>query len=71
MLVVSYKGTFPDGRDIEVKNRELIEFPLWSNGISGLLGALGHRIPGLAEWVKDLVLAQLQLRSKLGFRSVP
>ena len=38
------------------------EFPLWHNGIDSVLGALGSS-PGLAEWVKDLVLQHLCLGS--------
>ena len=39
------------------KPTTLLEFPLWHNGIGGLLGALGCRsVPHLAKWVKDPVL---------------
>ena len=42
------------------------EFLLWHNGIGGILGALGHKFhPCPAQWVKDLVLPQLQLWSQL------
>ena len=36
----------------------------WECSVTGL-------IPGLAQWVKDLVLLQLWLRSKLQLRSDP
>lgn len=43
------------------------EFPLWLNGIGGLLGVLDTGlILGLAQWVKDWVLPQLWLRLQCG-----
>ena len=42
------------------------EFPLCHNGIGGILGAVGYRFnPHMAQWVKDLVLPWLWLRSQL------
>ena len=49
-----------------------LEFLLWRSGIGGISGALGHKFhPRLAQWVKHLVLPQLQNRSQLQFRSDP
>ena len=46
------------------------EFPLWHNGIGGVLGALAHRFdPHWALLLKDLVLPQLLLWSQLRLRS--
>ena len=48
------------------------EFLLWCNKIDGVSGALGcSLIPSLAQWVKDLALLQLRLRSQLQLRSDP
>ena len=48
------------------------QFPLWRNGIDGILGALGHRFdPWPAWWIKNLVLPQLWLKSQLWLRSDP
>ena len=50
----------------------MLELPLWLNGMGGILGVLGHRFdPWLAHWVKDLVLPQLWLRSRLCLGSDP
>lgn len=39
------------------------ESPLWRNRVSSISVGLGHRLdPGPAQWVKDLVLLQLQCR---------
>ena len=43
------------------------EFLLWHNGIRGNAGS----IPDRAQWVKDPVLLQLQLRCQLWLRSDP
>ena len=48
------------------------EFLLWWKGIGCILGTLGHRFdPRLAQWVKNLALPQLWLRSKLWLGSDP
>ena len=49
-----------------------LEFPLWHNRASIVLGALGRRFdPGLAQWVKDPVFLQLLLRLRLWLGSDP
>ena len=45
---------------------------MWRKGIRGILGVLGLGFdPWAAQWVMDLVLPQLQLRSQLPLRSDP
>ena len=58
------------------KHCRVLEFPVWCDGISGVLGAaLGDKgsVPGPAQWVKDLasLQLQLQLRSHLWLGSDP
>lgn len=48
------------------------EFPLWRNGIPGVLGALGDRLdPCASQWVEDLSLLPLCLGLQLLPRSDP
>ena len=48
----------------------LLEFPLWHNGIGGVLGVLRHRFHlRLAQWVKDPTWPQLWLRWQQWLRS--
>lgn len=44
---------------------------LWCNGIRGVSLAPGHRFDPKPQWVKDLVLPQLQLKLQLQLRSNP
>ena len=48
------------------------KFPKWCNGIGSISGARGCRFNSRsAQCIKNLVLQQLQLRSKLRLRSDP
>ena len=53
----------------------MMEFLLWRDGINGISGILERwdvgSIPSLAHWVKDQVLPQLWLRSRLLLGSDP
>ena len=52
--------------------RQLLEFPLWRNRISGIWGALDEDlIPGSAQCINNLALAQLQLKSRLQLKTDP
>lgn len=59
---------FCTNRSIEISYS--LEFPLWHNGIDGLLGMLGHRFdPDQAQQVDDPMLPQLRLGSQLRLRA--
>lgn len=48
------------------------EFLMWRDGVSGILGALGSRVnPWSAQWVRDPVPTQPQLRLLLWLRYDP
>ena len=54
------------------KDTRQLELLLWCNGISGVSSAPGCRSnPILAQWLKDLVLPRLWVKSQMLLRSDP
>ena len=53
------------------KIKQRLEFPRRHNGIGSVLGAVGMWVRSPAQWVRNLALPQLRLRSWLWLRSDP
>ena len=68
----SIECIYPGIATIYLSTVALWEFPLWRIGVSGILGALGSRVnPWSAQWVRDPVPTQPQLRLLLWLRYDP